>query len=138
MLPEKKMNVLIVEDEYISRSLLTELLAPFAECIAVGSGEEALEILKQSYAHDELFDLVCLDIMMPDLNGQQVLQELRRIEGERHIDSRSAATVFMTTAQKDVQNVLEAFTKGSCQAYLTKPIDRMKLVYHLRQCQLVN
>ena len=129
----KKMKALIVEDEYISRTLLSEYLAPYAQCDAVADGNEALQVLTEKYKENERYDLVCLDIMMPGIDGHEVLNGLRRIEREQNIAEEDAAKVFMTTALDDPQNIMNAFTLGRCQAYLIKPILRERLVEHLRE-----
>ena len=132
------MNVLIVEDEFVSSYLLSELLSPFGRCTVVTNGREALDILKNAYESNRRFDLVCLDIHMPEVSGQQVLAEIEKMENHCKSEGAPSTKVFMTTTQRDAQSIIDAFASGCCQAYLTKPIDRVKLVYHLRQCQLVN
>lgn len=127
------MKALIVEDEYISRTLLSEYLAPYAQCDVVADGHEALQVLTEKYKENERYDLVCLDIMMPGMDGHEVLNWLRRFEREQNIGEDDAAKVFMTTALDDPQNIMNAFTLGRCQAYLIKPILRERLVEHLRE-----
>ncbi len=132
------MNVLIVEDEFISRILLLELLQSYGNCTIATNGREALEMLRQSYCDNDPFDLVCLDIVMPGMDGQRVLLEMRRMEQEQHRDALAATPVFMVTSLDDSYNIIKAFTEGCCQAYLTKPVDRNKLTFHLRECRLVH
>ena len=132
------MNILIVEDEFVSGFLLSELLSPFGQCTVVTDGRDAVDLLEHAYETNNCFDLVCLDIHVPGMDGQQVLKEIQRMENAKKNDGNHTTKVFMTTTQRDAKNIMAAFTTGCCQAYLTKPIDRVKLVYHLRQCQLVN
>lgn len=134
----RKMKALIVEDEYISRTLLSEYLAPYAECDTVADGHQALQMLTEKYKDNKRYDLVCLDIMMPGMDGHEVLNWLRRIEHEQNIADGDAAKVFMTTALDDPQSIMNAFTLGRCQAYLIKPILRERLVEHLREFLLPN
>jgi two-component system, chemotaxis family, chemotaxis protein CheY len=135
---EQAMRILIVEDEYISRVLLSEMLSAYGTCHTAINGEEAVEILKRSFETDERFDLVCLDIMMPELDGQEVLRRIREMEKERHIHGMDATKVIMTTALDDSKNIMQAFAKGHCEAYLTKPLDRGKLLQHLRDLRLIH
>jgi two-component system chemotaxis response regulator CheY len=67
------MRILIVEDEYISRVLLSEMLSAYGTCQVAINGEEAVEMIKSSFETNKRFDLVCLDIMMPLMDGQEVL-----------------------------------------------------------------
>ena len=75
--------------------------------------------------------------MIPCLDGRQVLKTIRRMEADRGVVGQGATKVIMTTALDDSRNILEAFTVGKCDAYLTKPIDSGKLLAHLRNMQLV-
>ncbi len=127
------MKVLIVEDEYISRTLLSEFLSPYATCDTAADGKEALDLLTKAYEDNDRYDLVCLDIMMPEMDGHAVLSNLRRMEHERNVGDDKMTTVFMTTALDDAQNIMNAFTLGRCQAYLIKPILRNRLEAHIRE-----
>jgi two-component system chemotaxis response regulator CheY len=133
-----KIKILIVEDEFISRTLLKEMLTPFGDCDVVTNGQEAIEVLEKSYSeYENSYDLVCLDIMMPKMSGHEVLREMRRIEQEKGIYGADAAKVLMVTALDDSKNIMEALVEGRCEAYLTKPLSRARLEEHLRQLQLI-
>lgn len=132
------MRILIVEDEYISRVLLSEILSVYGTCHTAINGEEAVEMMENSFKTDERFDLVCLDIMMPEMDGQEVLCRIRELEGERNIHGMDATKIIMTTALSDSGNIMQAFANGRCEAYLTKPLNKEKLIQHLREMCLVN
>jgi two-component system, chemotaxis family, chemotaxis protein CheY len=131
------LKILIVEDEFISRTLLMEMMAAYGICHVAVDGREAMEVLHRSFDHGEHYDLICLDIMMPEMNGQEVLTEIRTMERQRDLSGRQATKVIMTTALADSQNIMKAFTEGHCEAYLTKPIDRSKLIATLRDLNLI-
>lgn len=128
------MKILIAEDEYIGRVLLAEMLSPFGSCDIAENGAQALEMVKNCI-DDEPYDLVCLDIMMPELDGQQVLQQIRQLEAERNMDH--VIKVIMTTALDDSGNIMKAFTKGECEGYLTKPIEKVKLIEQIQELGLI-
>lgn len=133
-----KIKILIVEDEFISRTLLKEILTPFGDCDVVSNGVEAIKALEESYGTDGTrYDLVCLDIMMPKLSGHEVLRDMRRIEKEQGIYGPDVTKVIMVTALDDAKNIMEAMVKGRCAAYLTKPISRINLLEQLYQLQLI-
>ncbi len=132
------MKILIVEDEFISRTLLKEMLSPFGDCDVVIDGLEAVAVLAESYkVPGGTYDLVCLDIMMPNMSGHEVLREMRRIEKSKGLSGADTVKVLMISALDDAKNIMEALVEGRCQAYLTKPISRAKLEEHLRQLQLI-
>lgn len=135
---EKKLKALIVEDDYLSRDLLSEFLAPYATCEIAVNGREAIVKLEHAFDQDERYDLVCLDIMMPETDGHTVLNSLRRMEHDRKIAKNKMTTVFMTTALDDAQNIMNAFTYGQCQAYLIKPILRERVETHVREFLMTN
>lgn len=133
-----RLKFLIVEDEFVSRTLLKELLLPFGECLTACNGNEAVVMLRSSYeGQGDRFDLVCLDIMMPGKSGHEVLRELRRIEAEKGFGGREVTKVFMITSLDDSKNIIEALVVGRCDAYLTKPVSRNLLEDHLRSLRLI-
>jgi len=134
----RKLKFLIVEDEFISRTLLKEMLEPFGDCHTATNGDDAVDVLRHSYEDPAgRYDVVCLDIMMPGKNGHEVLKELRQIETIKGIQGADSTKVFMITALDDSKNILEALIFGRCEAYLTKPVSRMKLEEQLRTLHLI-
>jgi two-component system chemotaxis response regulator CheY len=125
------MRALIAEDDFTSRLLLQKLLSPFGEVHFAINGREALDAFTHAKRKRRPYDLICLDIMMPEMDGQTVLREIRTVEeGERVLHHRRAK-IIMTTALKDWDNVATAF-KELCDGYLVKPIDKAKLLRLLR------
>lgn len=132
----EKMKALIVEDDFVSRRLLQMILSPYGRSDVAVNGLEAVEAFKLAWQEGEPYDLICLDIMMPEMDGQHVLQEIRRFEKERGTDWLTAVKVIMTTALQDHENILQAF-REQCEAYLVKPINKDKLIAHLREMALI-
>jgi two-component system chemotaxis response regulator CheY len=122
------MKTLIVEDDLTSRLLLHGLLKRYGPCDVAAHGKRALEVVTTALADNELYDLICLDVMMPEMDGQQTLKAIRALE-ER--DGRSGAKILMTTALQDKDNILRAF-REQADGYLVKPIQKAKLLEYLR------
>jgi two-component system chemotaxis response regulator CheY len=78
-----------------------------------------------------------MDIMMPEMDGQEALREIRSLEDEAGVLPGDAAKVIMTTALADAENVLAAI-KSDCNGYLIKPINRAKLLAELKLLQLIS
>ena len=129
------MNVLIVEDDFVSRRLLQVMLGPYGQCDLASDGEEAMKTFKNAIRKNSYYDLICLDIEMPGMDGQQVLQEIRNFEKQNGICGLDHVKVIMISALKDPKNILNAF-KEQADAYLVKPIDKLQLVEKLRQLSL--
>jgi two-component system chemotaxis response regulator CheY len=121
------MHFLVLEDEFISRNVMAEILSPFGTIEAVETGSEAVEKFRTAFESGKRFDAVFLDIMVPEMSGQEVLRSIRMIEEEAGVFSLQGTKVIMTTALGDFANVKAAF-KQQCEAYLIKPIDRDKVL----------
>jgi two-component system, chemotaxis family, chemotaxis protein CheY len=133
---ETAMKTLIVEDDFTSRLLLQELLKGYGPLQIAVNGKEAVEAMRLALGAGEPFDLICLDIMMPEADGQEALRNLREQEEAMGILSSKGGKIGMTTALRDSKNVIAAY--GSlCDAYLTKPIEKAKLLDELHKLQLI-
>lgn len=130
------MKTLIVEDDFTSRLLLQELLYRFGPAHIAVNGREATEAVRLSLERNEPYQLICLDIMMPEKDGQQVLKEIRAMEEARGTTSTYGAKIVMTTALDNMKNVSTAY-HSLCDAYLTKPIRRAQLLEELRKLKLI-
>ena len=129
------MRVLVVEDDFISRRLLCRYLQAYAECDVAVNGNEAIGAFKQSLATGQRYDLVCLDIMMPGMDGQETLKRLRALELEHGVAEPARSRVIMTTALEDNDNVLSAFN-NACDGYVIKPIEKRKFLETLQEIGL--
>jgi len=119
-------KVLVAEDDYTSSRVMEGILSPVAECEFARDGKAAIEMFRKALEDEDPFDLVCLDIMMPEVNGQDVLKEIRNLERE-FLGKPGRAKVIMTTALAGSGNVTRAFEE-ECDAYLVKPIRKEKLL----------
>ena len=126
------MRILIAEDDTLSRNLLHKLLAPYGECKVATNGLEAIEAYKEAYAEKRPYGLICLDIMMPRMDGHEVLHRIRQLEDKNRVEDKYRAKVVMITALADRKNVtLAAF--GKCEGYLVKPIGKTSLSEKLEE-----
>ena len=119
------MKTLIVEDDFTSRLLMQEFLKSFGSSHIAVNGREAVEAVRLAIEAGEPYDLICLDIMMPEMDGLQALKEIRGMEAAGGIGPSQGARIVMTTALADVKNLSTAYS-NLCDAYLTKPIEKAK------------
>ena len=131
------MKTLIVEDDFTSRLLLQEQLKGYGPSHIAVDGEEAVEATRLALEAGEPYQLICLDIMMPKMDGHQALGKIRALEEARGVSSSHGAKIVMATALGDMKNACAAF-RGLCDAYLVKPIDKNKLRETLRQLALID
>jgi two-component system, chemotaxis family, chemotaxis protein CheY len=119
-------KTLIVEDDFTSRLLLQELLKEYGQSHVAVNGKEAVDATAEALKAKDHYDLICLDIMMPEMDGQTALKRIRELEEAEGLISTDGAKILMTTALDDVSNVSKAYS-GLCDGYLVKPIRREKL-----------
>jgi two-component system chemotaxis response regulator CheY len=130
------MKSLVVEDEFVARCILQRFLARFGECDVAVDGDEALEAVMNALENSSAYDLVCLDIGLPKLNGQGVLERIRALELGRGIQIGQGCRVIMTTVATASDQVMGAF-RGGADAYLNKPISLASLTRELEGLRLI-
>jgi len=121
------LRTMIVEDEFTSRKILSRMLAPLGPCDVAMDGKEALEAFSTALREGSPYDVMCLDIGMPDMNGHDVLKRIREMEEEAGLGGFDRVKIIMTTASDDRANIMGAF-RSECDAYLIKPIEASRLL----------
>lgn len=130
------MKILLAEDDYATRKFMSGFLSKYGECDVTVDGMEAVDAFLMALEDDEPYDLVCLDIMMPVMDGYQALQGIRNLEKQRNIPKEQEVRVIMTTALNDEQNVKLAFDLG-CTIYSGKPIDQARFEQAMKKLGLI-
>lgn len=131
-----KMKILLAEDDFVTRKFMTGFLSKYGECDVTVDGMEAVDAFMMALEDDEPYDLVCLDIMMPVMDGYQALMGIRNLEKQRNIPKEKQAKIIMATALNDEKNVKMAFELG-CTVYSGKPIDQEKFEQVLKKFGLI-
>ena len=130
------MKILLAEDDFVTRKFMTDFLSKYGECDVTVDGMEAVDAFMMALEDEEPYDLVCLDIMMPTMDGYQALMGIRNLEKERNITGDKQAVIIMTTALNEEKNVKMAFELG-CTVYSGKPIDKDKFEQVLKKFNLI-
>ena len=132
----KGMKILLAEDDYVTRKAMDSFLSKYGDCDVTVDGMEAVDAFMLALEEGEPYDLVCLDIMMPVMDGYQALVGIRNLEKERNIPKEEQAKVIMTTALNEEKNVKMAFELG-CTIYSGKPIDQKRFEQALKKLGLI-
>ena len=130
------MKILVVEDDLVSRLVMQQYVAPFGLAHIAVNGHEAVKAVRESLEAKQPYDLICMDIMMPDMDGHQALKEIRALEEAWGIFSSDGAKILMVSALSDIQNKINAFS-SLCDGYLTKPIHKEEFLDELRGLKLI-
>ncbi len=131
------MKCLIVEDDFTARKLMKRYLSSYGDCDIAVDGNEAVEAFTQAMDKKEPYDLICLDIMMPNMDGREALKHIRQIESEHGISGLDCVKVIMTTALGDPKSVMGSFREG-CEAYIVKPVKKEKLLQEMQNLGLLD
>ena len=130
------MKILLAEDDFVTRKFMVNFLSKYGECDVTVDGMEAVDAFMMALEDDEPYDLICLDIMMPVMDGYQALVGIRNLEKERNLPPEKAVKVIMTTALNEERNVKMAFELG-CTVYSGKPIDQGRFEQALQKLELI-
>ena len=114
------LKILIVEDEFSSRFILQDFLSLYGDTHIAVDGYEAVTAIKLALAAHKPYDLVCLDIMMPGIDGDKVSEEIRRLESED--GSGKGCRIVMTSSISNRQVIDELVKTGHCDLFLSKPV----------------
>jgi two-component system chemotaxis response regulator CheY len=131
------MKTLIVEDELTSRIFLETFLSRYGECHVAVNGKEAVEASQMAADNGSPYELICMDIMMPGMSGQEAVKQIRAFEEARGVFSTRGAKIIMITAVDEIKEVSRSFHE-LCDAYLVKPVDLRDLIGALQSFQLVD
>jgi two-component system chemotaxis response regulator CheY len=128
------MKTLIAEDDFTSRVILQEMLKSQGPTHVAINGREAVDAFLLALDQGEPYDLVCMDIMMPGMDGMDALKEIRATEKSRKVEIQ--VRIVMTTAVTDMKTLRTAY-ENHCDGYLNKPILKAKLFEELKKLELI-
>lgn len=116
-------KILVVDDDPDTRNILAKILEDLGhEAVTAESGPAALRVLETSA---DPFDLFILDIMMPEMNGYELLEKIR--ENPKYHDT----PIMMVTAKDADTDVLEGYKHGA-DYYITKPFTSKHIEWGLK------
>jgi two-component system chemotaxis response regulator CheY len=131
-----QLRILLAEDDFACRLLLQTFLSRYGECHVAVNGREAVEAFRLAIESGRGYDLICMDIMMPEMDGREAVRQVRSLELSQGIQSTFGAKIFMTTTVQEIKDVFLCF-KELCDAYLMKPIDLGELLNQMRHFELL-
>jgi two-component system chemotaxis response regulator CheY len=131
-----RLRALLVEDDFTSRLLLQTFLSRYGDCHIAVNGREAVAAVREALELGQSYDLICMDIMMPEMDGREAVRQIRAMEEGRGILSTHGSKIVMTTAVQEIKEVMRCF-RDLCDAYLVKPIDLAQLVEIMKAHNLV-
>ncbi len=131
------MKILVVEDDFASRQFLSKFLSQYGTVDITVDGLEALDAYLLAVNDNSPYDFICLDIMMPKVDGVKVLKAIRDYETSKGLTPDKRVKVVMTTALQETSLVKQSFEIG-CEAYAAKPIDTEKFIEVMKKLGLID
>lgn len=129
------MRILIAEDDFYSRKLMLACLSPLGDCDVAANGQEAWEAYLDAIDEGKPYDLICLDIMMPEMDGQEVLKKVRDDEEKRHLGRYNRSKIIMVTALDEMKVIMSSY-HSLCDGYVMKPIEHALLLNKVKEIGL--
>ncbi|MBW2078600.1 MAG: response regulator [Deltaproteobacteria bacterium] len=117
------MKILVVDDEFVSRKKMKKIMETFGKCEAVNSGSGAMIAFRRAWENRDPFDVIALDISMPEMDGKEVLLKIRQIEREGKFPGEKQVKILMVTSHSDKDTIITCIQTG-CDDYIVKPFDR--------------
>lgn len=131
------MRILIVDDDYISRTQIKALMLGYGDCDIAPNGDVALMLFDAAHEENTPYRLITVDVDMPGMNGQELVTELRKREDILNASANDTeAKIIMVSAMDDGRNIMNSFRKGA-EGYLVKPITPDKLLKTLNEVNIM-
>jgi len=130
------MRILIAEDDPASRKFLFKYMSSYGECDVTIDGIEAIEAFILGLDTGKPYDLICLDVMMPKIDGIKAIKTIRELEELRGIEENKRIKIIVTTALGETDYIISAFTTG-LEVYVNKPIELDKLEEAMKKLALI-
>ncbi len=121
------MKFLVVDDDFISRTKMQTIIECFGECLTADSGKAALSMFNDAHETNTPFDLICLDINMPDMDGTEVLFNLREHEANKNTPKQDQVKIIMVSSHSDKDYIITCLQAG-CNDYIVKPFDKKSIL----------
>ena len=117
------MRILLAEDDFVTRKFMSNFLSKYGECDVTVDGLEAVDAFMMALEDGEPYDLVCLDIMMPVMDGYETTKIIRKFTDKQIAE----IPIIALTADAFAEEKSRAFNAGM-NAYLVKPVDMASLL----------
>ncbi len=133
----KNIRALIVEDVFLIQRVIERFIEPYGTFRVSNNGKEALKIYAEYFFNGEAFNLVCLDIYLPEMNGLKVLKHIREFEKEIHLSEDERSKIVIISSVTHPGTLQQAYDLG-CDYYITKPFSKDDVVRALKKLKLIS
>jgi two-component system chemotaxis response regulator CheY len=129
-------KILVVEDEPNLKTIMFHMLRDVGDCTWMANGSTAVEEFESAINSNDPYDLVTLDIIMPEMDGREALQKIREIEEANGVKDDFQVKIIMTSVLQDEATIFGSYYEG-CEHYLVKPILKTDLMQKIKDLGLI-
>ncbi|MBW4054894.1 MAG: response regulator [Proteobacteria bacterium] len=121
---QQTQKVLIVDDSDFQADMLESILVDLgiSNVTKAINGSDALKHFEKALLSETAYSLVFLDIVMPEMDGQEALKRMRALEKEAGIGGEGKTTIIMVTSLSSPADMITALIEGDCTDYVVKPV----------------
>lgn len=130
------MKIMIVDDDIVSRKVLSRIMKEVGMCHEFDNGDVALYAFESAIMQKQSYNLVMLDINMPDMDGFEVMNRIHEIEKMKRIKPEKRVKVIMVTGRSERSSVMQA-VEAHCDDYVVKPFSK-SILKRLRRSNLID
>ena len=132
------MKILIVDDSIAQRTMLKTILSSHGECHLEPDGAKGLLAFVQAFDMGKPFDLVVMDIMMPEMDGHTAVKKIVQIMDKSNNPNSKRAKILMLSSRSDPEDMLKAQFENKADSYLIKPVNQATLTEALCNLGLIS
>lgn len=118
---------LIVDDDELGREIIAQYLQSVPVVDTAIGGQDAIEKFQAALTAADPYELILLDIVMPDMDGIAAGKEIRKLEKGLALPADKQVKIIMLTALNTPQNVMQSMLAVQSSAYLVKPVEPEKI-----------
>ena len=130
------LEILIVEDDFSTRHLESSILGQYGNCEVAVNGNEAIQAFEKRALGGNPYDVIFLDILIPEPDGHAVLKTIREFEEGRGVHGFERSRVIVVSNLRDMENIFRSFRRQS-DSYIIKPITKKKVERELKRLQFI-
>jgi len=131
------LKCLIVDDDVLGRELTIQYLEGVAACDTASNGKEALGLFASALVGGAPYDVVMLDLLMPEMNGYEAGTAIRQLEKEHGLTTASGVSIIIVSSVNTPKEIVHAYMSAQSAAHLTKPLKPEKLRKTLVALELI-
>jgi two-component system chemotaxis response regulator CheY len=122
------LRCLVVDDDELGRELIAQYLEGIAGCDMAENGLKAVEMFRTAFEGGTPYDLILLDIVMPEMDGHIAAKEIRMIEKEWGVSINDGVNIVVLSSLNTPHDVIQAYVSAKSAAHLVKPVQPDKLI----------